>query len=254
MPGCRAGPRRRVVSPSGGSILMTSAPRSPRVCAAQAPSTTVVTSRTRMPTSGPRMSRHAPGACPPAIDRHRHATRGDGAHAIGEIRGVGVERRERTELADRLELVGPPVDRDDRAAELPGYLDHVDADAAGRAHDQHSVAGSDRGPSTDMERRRDRVGNRRGVNDRDALGHRKEIPRREREVFGVAAIRGHADLPAQAAAEQLLREAAEITARPKEILPPPASAGGSAIDPREPPPPTPRTPRGGPATPTRGAA
>src|SRR5256885_14926326 len=68
-----------------------------------------------------------------------------------------------------------------------------------------------------MERRRDRVGNRRGVNDRDALGHRKEIPRREREVFGVAAIGGHADLPAQAAAERLVREAAEITVVAKEI-------------------------------------
>src|SRR5439155_1298045 len=178
MPGCRAGPRRRVVSPSGGSILMTSAPRSPRVCAAQGPSTTVVTSRTRMPTSGPGMSRHAPGAS---------------AHAIGEIRSVGVERGERTELADRLELVGPPVDRDDRAAELPGHLDH-----------------------------------------RDALGHRKEIPRREREVFGVAAIRGHADLPAQAAAERLVREAAEITVVAKEVLRPPAVVAVHVIEHGEP--------------------
>src|SRR6185295_9563040 len=53
MPGCRAGPSWRVVSPSGGSILMTSAPRSPNCCAAQGPSTTVVQSRIRTPLSGP---------------------------------------------------------------------------------------------------------------------------------------------------------------------------------------------------------
>src|SRR5262245_43242722 len=56
MPGCRAGPSCRVVSPSGGSILMTSAPRSPRVWAARGPRTTVVESRTRIPVSGPDMA------------------------------------------------------------------------------------------------------------------------------------------------------------------------------------------------------
>ena len=55
MPGWRAGPSRRVVSPSGGSTLMTSAPMSPRACVAHGPSTTVVTSRTRTPVSGPGM-------------------------------------------------------------------------------------------------------------------------------------------------------------------------------------------------------
>src|SRR5690349_20359042 len=49
----RMGPSWRVVSPSGGSILMTSAPRSPSCWAAHGPSTTVVQSTTRMPESGP---------------------------------------------------------------------------------------------------------------------------------------------------------------------------------------------------------
>src|SRR6185369_17093496 len=53
MPGWRAGPSWRVVSPSGGSILITSAPRSPNCCAAHGPSTTVVQSRILTPASGP---------------------------------------------------------------------------------------------------------------------------------------------------------------------------------------------------------
>src|SRR6267142_3248002 len=53
MPGLRIGPSCRVVSPSGGSILTTSAPRSPSCWAAHGPSTTVVQSTTRTPLSGP---------------------------------------------------------------------------------------------------------------------------------------------------------------------------------------------------------
>src|SRR5471032_878740 len=53
MPGCRLGPSWRVVSPSGGSTLITSAPRSPSCCAAHGPSTTVVQSMIRSPASGP---------------------------------------------------------------------------------------------------------------------------------------------------------------------------------------------------------
>src|SRR5258706_7488179 len=53
MPGFRIGPSCRVVSPSGGSILTTWAPRSPSCWAAHGPSTTVVQSTTRTPLSGP---------------------------------------------------------------------------------------------------------------------------------------------------------------------------------------------------------
>src|SRR2546422_10574300 len=53
MSGCRRGPSWRVVSPSGGSILITSAPRSPSCCGAHVPRTTVVQSRMRTPSSGP---------------------------------------------------------------------------------------------------------------------------------------------------------------------------------------------------------
>src|SRR5262249_46621536 len=56
MSGLRMGPSCRVVSPSGGSTLTTSAPRSPSCCAAQGPSTTVVQSTTRTPLSGPDMA------------------------------------------------------------------------------------------------------------------------------------------------------------------------------------------------------
>src|SRR5919198_827280 len=56
MSGLRMGPSWRVVSPSGGSTLMTSAPRSPSCWAAHGPSTTVVQSTTRTPASGPGMT------------------------------------------------------------------------------------------------------------------------------------------------------------------------------------------------------
>src|SRR5215472_17485029 len=42
-----------MMSPSGGSILTTSAPRSARICVANGPSTTVVRSRILIPASGP---------------------------------------------------------------------------------------------------------------------------------------------------------------------------------------------------------
>src|ERR1700730_19163810 len=41
------------MSPSGDSILITSAPRSPRICVASGPRTTVVRSSTLVPESGP---------------------------------------------------------------------------------------------------------------------------------------------------------------------------------------------------------
>src|SRR6516225_588443 len=42
-----------MMSPSGASILITSAPRSPRICVANGPRTTVVRSSTLIPASGP---------------------------------------------------------------------------------------------------------------------------------------------------------------------------------------------------------
>src|SRR3990167_7982259 len=57
MPAWCAGPSWRVVSPSGDSILTTSAPRSPSVWLASGPRITVVASRMRTPSSGPGMER-----------------------------------------------------------------------------------------------------------------------------------------------------------------------------------------------------
>src|SRR5580704_4075411 len=55
MLGERAGPVWRGASPSGASILMTSAPMSPSICVARGPATTEVRSRMRMPARGPAM-------------------------------------------------------------------------------------------------------------------------------------------------------------------------------------------------------
>src|SRR5262245_20266467 len=67
MPGLRAGPSWRVVSPSGGSILTTSAPRSPSCWAAHGPSTTVVQSRILTPANGPAIASFLPL---PPLDYH----------------------------------------------------------------------------------------------------------------------------------------------------------------------------------------
>src|SRR5271166_1952521 len=60
-----------MMSPAGASILMTSAPRSPRIWVASGPRTTVVRSRILMPASGPGLrailwssiERHQVGSC-----------------------------------------------------------------------------------------------------------------------------------------------------------------------------------------------
>ena len=56
MPGFFIGPTQRMLSPPGASILMMSAPISPRICVANGPITTVVRSSILMPASGPQLS------------------------------------------------------------------------------------------------------------------------------------------------------------------------------------------------------
>src|SRR5262249_44435530 len=57
MLGERAGPGWRGASPSGASILMTSAPMSPSICVASGPATTAVGAGTRRPGGGPASGR-----------------------------------------------------------------------------------------------------------------------------------------------------------------------------------------------------
>ena len=56
MPLLRPGPMPRAISPVGVSILITSAPMSPNICAAHGPMTTVVRSTTRIPSNVPAIS------------------------------------------------------------------------------------------------------------------------------------------------------------------------------------------------------
>ena len=53
MPGDFIGPMPREVSPEGGSILITSAPKSPSSCVQNGPISTWVRSITRTPVRGP---------------------------------------------------------------------------------------------------------------------------------------------------------------------------------------------------------
>src|SRR5437764_4714103 len=57
-------------SPSGASILITSAPRSPRTCVAYGPKMKLVRSRMRMPSSGPLGMAHPKGIASAARLRH----------------------------------------------------------------------------------------------------------------------------------------------------------------------------------------
>src|SRR5215470_7606884 len=102
MSGLRIGPSWRVVSPSGGSTLTTSAPRSPSCCAAQGPSTTVVQSTTRTPVSGPDM------AAIPIVRRLRAA--GDDERLAADEVAVGTA--EEVDGAGRFGGQAPAPERD----------------------------------------------------------------------------------------------------------------------------------------------
>src|SRR5436309_446033 len=122
MPGWRRGPSCRVVSPSGGSILITSAPRSPSCWAAHGPSTTEVQSRIRTPASGPGTAVGSWGRSGrPA--RRRALAGGDRGllHVIAERDGIthareGLERAPGSGDREVAEVEEPPgqalVDRD----------------------------------------------------------------------------------------------------------------------------------------------
>src|ERR1700760_1186932 len=102
----RAGPTEiyRVLSPSGGSILITSAPMSAMICVQYGPITIAVRSTTRTPDSGP--------PCPSGLDLPTLATLGSFpvrpvAHreAVTEVLevAVGYDRKHqgRVEVSDR---------------------------------------------------------------------------------------------------------------------------------------------------------
>src|SRR2546421_6329336 len=108
MSGLRIGPSWRVVSPSGGSTLMTSAPRSPSCCAAQGPSTTVVQSTTRTPVSGPDMLRIPLLACQGPIRA--------GAEALRLF--AGAETSLHDDRRDALRRAAVRADRDDSRSPL----------------------------------------------------------------------------------------------------------------------------------------
>src|SRR5262245_48814436 len=121
MSGLRVGPSLRVVSPSGGSTLITSAPRSPSIWVASGPRTTVVESRMRTPASGPAIAA-ALLAGPGVLARRRLVqlraparTRGDRHVAVAD---VGPHREQ---LVAERRLLGVGLhDRDvrDRSAEV----------------------------------------------------------------------------------------------------------------------------------------
>src|SRR5262245_31630834 len=144
MLGLRMGPSCRVVSPSGGSILMTSAPMSPSCWAAKGPSTTVVQSMIRTPFSGPLMSlasrrredaggaghghrrRRRAGAGRgerPVALQHRHDLLGEHAHV--ELR-VLVRHAAVAELADEMVETGELLQLGNLLDAVVGRADHLD--------------------------------------------------------------------------------------------------------------------------------
>src|SRR6218665_2390980 len=104
IPTCCDTPLARIMSPSGPSILITSAPRSASTWVAKGPRTTEVRSSTRMPSSGPLLG--ARWRCPSGIVggvviwaleyscllstpmEHGQAARRHRGHALAEILGA----------------------------------------------------------------------------------------------------------------------------------------------------------------------
>src|SRR5712691_11858690 len=94
-----------MMSPPGASILITSAPRSPRICVASGPRTTVVRSSTLVPASGPGLASLT--ASPETssfplhqysiVERHhfgpRHAMGDDGSVACQQGEALGTRLR-----------------------------------------------------------------------------------------------------------------------------------------------------------------
>src|SRR5262245_27444946 len=98
MPGLLKGHACRITSPSGGSTLITSAPKSARICVAYGPITTVVRSRTRTPCSGPAI-RASLFRLYSGFLGHLRPLGGLGLDELAELRGVhrrdvGAERIE----------------------------------------------------------------------------------------------------------------------------------------------------------------
>src|SRR5438045_10740 len=84
-----------MTSPPGGSTLITSAPKSARICVAYGPITTVVRSSTRTPLSGPLMPRSASRAAhttPSCRAGRRRAMSSSRPHAAAARRAVDPER------------------------------------------------------------------------------------------------------------------------------------------------------------------
>src|ERR1700730_12881278 len=88
MPGFLYGQALRITSPSGDSTLITSAPKSPRICVEYGPITTEVRSRTRTPSSGPAIFQ------PLVIQLGKQLAR------LGRIAGAQHALRERLHLAE----------------------------------------------------------------------------------------------------------------------------------------------------------
>src|SRR5258708_12442515 len=112
MPGLGAGPSWRVVSPAGGSILITSAPRSPSCWAAHGPSTTVVQSRILTPSNGPAIDVTST-MLSPRLPQVGHACAGNvtGQTSYGRRNAEAISpnaNREGRSLGKRDSLLPPP--------------------------------------------------------------------------------------------------------------------------------------------------
>ena len=107
-------------------------------------------------------------SCPAGVPEHSKMN-----HSVCRRPRARVERQRRAVLADRRELAGVDVDRDDGGAERMRDLHAVAADATG-ADDHREAPGTDTGATDGLVRRRQRIGDDRDFGERQA-GCRKAL-------------------------------------------------------------------------------
>ena len=109
------------------------------------------------------------------------------------------------------------VEACDLGAEHAGDLCHVDADAPARADHGDAVAGPDLGKAPDVNRRRDRIGDHRGLDGIEALRQRDGVALRDHGDLGVAAVARSPDRAARVLAQGLVPGDAQDALAAEEV-------------------------------------
>src|SRR6478752_7292692 len=129
IPGSGPTEMNRVLSPSGGSTLITSAPMSAMICVQYGPITMAVRSTTRTPCSGPSAS---DSAMDDPLSGHPEAV----PDVVVVPVGNGGEHQRRGVVPDLVEVLADILDRPRRSVDARSFGDERPCDAARDRHEQ----------------------------------------------------------------------------------------------------------------------